>query len=215
MAAPLNLADIRQVYQKQSLLEGTVDSNPLDQFKHWWDEVIQSGIDEPNAMNLSTCSIEGRPSSRIVLLKEVNENGFIFFTNYNSRKGKEMEQNNFVSILFFWKELERQVRVEGKVEKIPTKKSDEYFASRPRESQVGAWSSPQSEVIESRSILEKNEKQYSDQFQNKNIERPQHWGGYLVIPRLIEFWQGRPGRLHDRLRYSLSEKQWVIERLAP
>lgn len=215
MDAPLNLADIRQVYQKQSLLEGTIDSNPLDQFKRWWDEVIQCGVDEPNAMNLSTCSIEGKPSSRIVLLKEVNENGFIFFTNYSSRKGKEMEQNNFVSILFFWKELERQVRVEGKVEKISTKKSDEYFASRPRESQVGAWSSPQSEVIESRDILEKNEKYYVDQFQNQNIERPQHWGGYSVIPQQIEFWQGRPGRLHDRLRYSLRERLWVIERLAP
>lgn len=215
MDAPLILSDIRKVYQKQSLLEGSVDSNPLDQFKVWWGEVIQSGIDEPNAMNLSTCSIEGKPSSRIVLLKEVNENGFIFFTNYNSRKGKEMEQNNFVSILFFWKELERQVRVEGKVEKIPAGKSDAYFASRPRESQVGAWSSPQSTVIEDRSVLEKNEKQYADQFQNQNIERPQHWGGYLVIPQQIEFWQGRPGRLHDRLRYSLREKQWIIERLAP
>lgn len=215
MDAPLILAGIRQVYQKQSLLEESVDRNPLDQFKVWWDEVIQSGIDEPNAMNLSTCSYEGQPSSRIVLLKEVNENGFIFFTNYNSRKGKEMEQNNFVSILFFWKELERQVRIEGKVEKIPAAKSDEYFASRPRESQIGAWSSPQSTVIEDRSILEKNEKQYADQFQNQNIERPQHWGGYLVIPQQIEFWQGRPGRLHDRLRYSLREKLWVIERLAP
>ena len=215
MDAPLILADIRKVYQKQSLLEGSVDRNPLDQFKVWWDEVIQSGIDEPNAMNLSTCSIEGKPSSRIVLLKEVNENGFVFFTNYNSRKGKEMEQNNFVSVLFFWKELERQVRVEGKVAKIPAEKSDEYFASRPRESQIGAWSSPQSTVIDDRSILEKNEKQYADQFQNQNIERPQHWGGYLVIPQQIEFWQGRPGRLHDRLRYSLRENQWIIERLAP
>ena len=215
MDAPLILSDIRKVYQKQSLLEGSVDSNPLDQFKVWWDEVIQSGIDEPNAMNLSTCSIEGKPSSRIVLLKEVNENGFVFFTNYNSRKGKEMEQNNFVSVLFFWKELERQVRVEGKVAKIPAEKSDEYFASRPRESQIGAWSSPQSTVIEDRSILESNEKQYADRFQNQTIERPQHWGGYLVIPHQVEFWQGRPGRLHDRLRYSMKEKLWIIERLAP
>ncbi len=215
MQASLNLSDLRKVYQKQSLLEETVDNNPLDQFKVWWDEVIKSGIDEPNAMNLSTCSTDGKPSSRIVLLKEVNEKGFIFFTNYDSRKGKEMRQNNFVSILFFWKELERQVRIEGKVEQIPAAKSDEYFASRPRESQVGAWSSPQSEVIESRSVLEKNEKQYADRFQDQNIERPKHWGGYLVIPHQIEFWQGRPGRLHDRLRYSLREKQWVIERLAP
>ncbi len=214
MDAPLNLAGLRQVYQKQSLLEGTVESNPLDQFKVWWNEVMQSSIDEPNAMNLSTCS-EGKPSSRIVLLKEVNEKGFVFFTNYNSRKGKDIEKNNFVSILFFWKELERQVRVEGKAEKISTGKSDAYFASRPRESQVGAWSSPQSTVIHDRSILEKNEELYSEQFQNKNIERPQHWGGYLVIPQQIEFWQGRPGRLHDRLRYSLQGEQWIIERLAP
>ena len=215
MSAQLDLGRLRQVYQKQSLLEGSVDSNPINQFHNWWQEVIDSKIEEPNAMMLSTCNNEGKPSSRIVLLKEVNENGFVFFTNYQSRKGKEMDQNNFVSILFFWKELERQVRVEGKVVKIPTEKSDKYFASRPRESQVGAWSSPQSEVIESRSVLEKNEKQYSDQFQNQNIERPQHWGGYLVIPQQMEFWQGRPGRLHDRLRYSLREKQWVIERLAP
>ena len=215
MDAPLNLAGIRKVYQKQSLLEESVDSNPLDQFRKWWEEVIQSGIDEPNAMNLSTCSKECKPSSRIVLLKEVNENGFVFFTNYDSHKGREMEQNNFVSILFFWKELERQVRVEGKVEKLHADKSDAYFASRPRESQLGAWSSPQSTVIESRSILEKNEQKYSDLFENKIIERPPHWGGYLVIPNKVEFWQGRPGRLHDRLCYSITAQGWIIQRLAP
>lgn len=215
MATRLNLADIRKVYKKQSLMEDSVTVNPLDQFKKWWGEVMKSGIDEPNAMSLSTCSAENRPSSRIVLLKEVNESGFVFFTNYDSRKGREMEQNNFVSILFFWKELERQVRVEGEVKKLPAGKSDEYFATRPRESQLGAWSSPQSEVIDNRNILEQNETKYDNLFQNKIIERPPHWGGYLVVPNKIEFWQGRPGRLHDRLCYFLREKEWILQRLAP
>ncbi|MEO8112689.1 MAG: pyridoxamine 5'-phosphate oxidase, partial [Ginsengibacter sp.] len=167
-------------------------------------------------MTLATCDSSGKPSARIVLLKGLHENGFLFFTNYDSRKGKEIENNPFACLVFLWKEIERQVRIEGTVEKIDEAESDAYFNNRPRESRIGAWSSHQSSPIESREILEKNYEKYSNQFNTGDIPRPKNWGGYIVHPNLIEFWQGRQGRLHDRLQYTLDvEKIWKIERLSP
>jgi pyridoxamine 5'-phosphate oxidase len=211
-----SIAAIRKIYQLQSLLEKEVDANPLKQFETWWQQAIESKIEEPNAMTLATCTASGKPSARIVLLKGITENGFIFFTNYTSRKGKEIEENPFVSLLFFWKEMERQVRIEGSIKKVSAAESDDYFCSRPRASRIGAWCSPQSTVIENREFLQNNVEKYNTQFGSENIPRPDFWGGYLVEPNRIEFWQGRPGRLHDRLQYSLTEnKLWNIERLAP
>lgn len=211
-----SIASIRKVYQLQSLLEEEVDNNPIRQFEAWWQQAIESKLEEPNAMVLSTATLSGVPSSRVVLLKGVYEEGFVFFTNYNSRKGKEIFTNPFVSVLFFWKELERQVRIEGKISKISEKESDEYFYSRPRESRIGAWSSPQSTLIENRQFLQENVNRFNAQFGDNEIPRPEHWGGYIVRPYRMEFWQGRPGRLHDRLQYSLNEnKLWDLGRLAP
>jgi len=211
-----SISDIRKVYQLKSLLEKDVDPNPIKQFQIWWQEAIESKIEEPNAMTLATCGSSGKPSARIVLLKGIHENGFIFFTNYLSRKGEEIQQNPFVSLLFFWKELERQIRIEGKIKKVSKEESDQYFFSRPRESRIGAWSSPQSQVIENREYLQKNVEKYNAQFDHQNIPRPDYWGGYVVEPYRIEFWQGGPGRVHDRLEYVLTENNfWNIERLAP
>lgn len=211
-----SIAAIRKVYQLESLLEKDLDPSPITQFANWWQHALESKIEEPNAMTLATCSASGRPSARIVLLKGLENNCFVFFTNYLSRKGTEINDNPFVSLLFFWKELERQVRIEGKITRVPAKESDEYFSSRPKESRIGAWSSPQSRVIESREILQKNVEKYNAKFAEGIIPRPEFWGGYQVQPDLIEFWQGRPGRLHDRLRYALAENNtWKIERLAP
>lgn len=211
-----DIADIRKDYKLKSLQKDDIDNDPLVQFHKWWKEAIKAEIPEPNAMTLATCDNQGRPSARIVLLKDVHENGFVFFTNYESKKGKQMEINANVALVFLWKELERQVRIEGFVTKISVKESDEYFATRPAKSRIGAWSSPQSEVIESREILEKNVEYYNNKFGNENIPRPDNWGGYIVYPRQIEFWQGRRSRLHDRLQYTISDKkEWTIERLAP
>lgn len=211
-----SIANIRKVYQLQSLLEKDVDADPIKQFENWWQHAIETKVEEANAMTLATCSAAGNPSARIVLLKAIKENGFVFFTNYQSRKGKEIEENAFVALVFFWKELERQVRIEGRIKKISDEESDEYFALRPRESQIGAWSSPQSSIIENAEFLQKNVAKFNDQFQTRNIPRPHFWGGYIVEPNSMEFWQGRPGRLHDRLQYSLSgNKSWIINRLAP
>jgi pyridoxamine 5'-phosphate oxidase len=192
-----------------------VNENPLKQFEIWWQQAIDSNIDEPNAMTLATSTLSGKPSARTVLLKGIKENGFIFFTNYASRKGKELEENPFASLLFFWRELERQVRIEGRIEKISESESDEYFFQRPLESRIGAWSSPQSQVIENREVLQKNFEKFLSVFVDQNIPRPDFWGGYIVIPERIEFWQGRPGRLHDRLVYTYENNLWKIERLAP
>ncbi|MEO7307267.1 MAG: pyridoxamine 5'-phosphate oxidase [Ferruginibacter sp.] len=210
------IADIRKDYQKQSLLETDVAGDPFVQFGAWWDDAEKSELDEINAMTLATASKTGMPSARIVLLKSVSETGFVFFTNYNSAKGKELEENPYASLVFFWAALERQVRISGKVEKVSATESDEYFNSRPEGSRIGAWASPQSSIISSREIIEKNIAEYVEQFADGAITRPPHWGGYIVIPSVIEFWQGRPNRLHDRIQYTkLKEGGWKRERLAP
>lgn len=210
------MAGIRKVYKLKSLQEQDVNKDPIKQFEKWWQEAIDSKIEEPNAMTLATCDGKGKPSARIVLLKGIHKNDFVFFTNYESHKSKEIRNNPFVALVFFWKELERQIRIEGKVKKISKKESDDYFSQRPRESQLGAWSSPQSSVIKNAGFLQENFKKYNDQFGSKKIPRPNFWGGFVVEPCLIEFWQGRPGRLHDRIQYSLNKNNnWEFQRLAP
>lgn len=211
-----NIADIRKDYRLHSLSENEVDANPFRQFDTWWQQAINSDIDEVNAMTLATASAEGIPSARIVLLKSYDDRGFVFFGNYKSYKGMNMDENPRACLVFFWKELERQVRITGLVEKVSVAESDEYYNSRPEGSRIGAWASPQSTVITSRDWLEGQLNQYTKEFLSKPIVRPPHWGGYRVKPITIEFWQGRPDRLHDRLQYSLQENGgWMIERLAP
>jgi pyridoxamine 5'-phosphate oxidase len=212
-----NIADIRKNYSSKSLLESDVAPDPIRQFERWWDDVQVAKIDEANAMTLATASPDGFPSARIVLLKGFNDNGFVFFTNYKSFKGTQLEENPKACLVFFWKELERQVRITGIVQKESTGASDAYFKSRPFESQVGAWASPQSQVIEDRDWLQHNYDNLLHENNNNNVlERPPHWGGYIVKPVIFEFWQGRPGRLHDRIQYTLDENgEWKIERLAP
>jgi len=210
------IADIRKDYKQQTLSRNDIANNPFAQFDKWWADAIASEIDEVNAMTLATVGNNGRPSARIVLLKGYDDNGFVFFTNYNSHKGLQIEQNPFVGLCFFWKELERQVRIEGIIEKVSAETSDEYFNSRPVGSRIGAWASPQSKVISSRDEIETNVKKLEEKYTNSNIERPPHWGGYIVKPVLVEFWQGRPSRLHDRIQYTKAEDgAWNIERLAP
>lgn len=215
MAIHASIADIRKTYQKKTLDEKDVAGDPLDQFKIWWAEAVAANADEVNAMTLATATREGRPSARTVLLKGIHENGFVFFTNYESRKGHEIMNNPHVALLFFWKELERQVRIEGSIQKIDARESEAYFQSRPFESRIGAWTSPQSQVIPGRSFLEEKQKAVELKFENKKIPRPEHWGGYIVTPDTVEFWQGRPGRLHDRILYTPDGKGWRKERLAP
>ncbi len=212
-----SIADIRKDYSLLSLDENEVSSNPFDQFTKWWDEAIIAEIDEVNAMALATAGIDAKPTARIVLLKGYTNEGFIFFTNYNSAKGQEIATNHHVALLFFWKELERQIRIEGAIEKISSEDSDTYFNSRPGGSKIGAWASPQSQVIPNRSLLEKNIEDLTEKYPDENlVPRPDNWGGYIVKPNLIEFWQGRSSRLHDRLQYSLIENgEWKRERLAP
>lgn len=221
------IADIRKDYKLASLEEVDVASNPIDQFTRWWNEAVASQIDEVNAMTLATVNAAGVPAARIVLLKGYNPEGFIFFTNYESDKGKNLAQNPNAALVFFWKELERQIRIEGTVQKVSAEESDRYFNSRPASSRIGAWASPQSAVIENRLVIEQNVEHYTSIFANDSIERPDHWGGYIVKPTSIEFWQGRSSRLHDRIRYKLetsgynaatdtrTDANWKIERLAP
>ncbi len=210
------IADIRKEYMLETLNESGVQNNPITQFDLWWQEAVMSAIEEVNAMTLATATREGKPSARIVLLKDYDEKGFVFFTNYESHKGKDLADNPQATIVFFWKELERQVRIEGIVEKVSSEESDTYFFSRPTGSQVGAWASPQSSLIVDRSVIEENVIRYTEQFEVESITRPPHWGGYRLKPQLIEFWQGRKSRLHDRLQYTLQQNgTWKIERLAP
>ena len=210
-----NIADIRKDYKMQTLLETEVAADPIVQFDKWWDDAIKSQLDEVNAMTLATADANAVPAARIVLLKGYDKNGFVFFTNYQSNKGNQMAQNPHVCLIFFWAALERQVRINGTVEKISAAESDAYFLSRPAGSRIGAWASPQSTVIAKREVIEDRSKQFEEQFSDGNIPRPPHWGGYIVKPGQIEFWQGRPSRLHDRIQYSLHNGNWSIERLAP
>lgn len=211
-----SIADIRKEYKLQSLSEDQAAKDPFTQFSKWWKEALDAGADEVNAMTLATASADAMPDARIVLLKGFDDRGFTFFTNYDSSKGEQLLENPRAALVFFWKELERQVRISGLVVQVTFQESDDYFNSRPEGSRIGAWTSPQSQVIESREWLEEKEKQFKEEFSGGEIRRPPHWGGYRVRPTRIEFWQGRPGRLHDRLLYSLQEKgDWKIQRLAP
>lgn len=211
-----SIADIRKEYKLHALTEKDVKNSPVDQFSDWWGEAVRAEIDEVNAFTLATASAEGVPSARIVLLKGFDERGFVFFTNYNSYKGKDINENPRACLVFFWRELERQIRITGLVQKINTAESDEYFNSRPEGSRIGAWASPQSEIISSRDWLEENERIYRKAAETNPLTRPPHWGGYRVKPVTIEFWQGRSNRLHDRIQYSLQDSgSWKIERLAP
>jgi pyridoxamine 5'-phosphate oxidase len=213
MSSPV---DLRKEYRLHGLHRKDAAENAMQQFERWWQDAIESGLEEPNAMTLATASADGLPAARIVLLKGFNPEGFQFYTNYESFKGKQLLENPRACLVFFWKELERQVRITGLVEKLSREDSDTYFNSRPEGSRIGAWASPQSEVIESSEWLTKKVSQFEKSFAEKNIPRPPQWGGYLVRPVTIEFWQGRPNRLHDRLLYSLQESgHWLIERLAP
>jgi len=211
----LSIADIRKDYRLKSLLEEDVLKNPIDQFTNWWSEAVNSKIEEVNAMTLATSSPSGIPSARIVLLKGLSAEGFIFFTNYESNKGKELAANPQAALVFFWKELERQVRIEGLVAKLGEADSEAYFATRPVASKIGAWASPQSRPIEGRSVLEGNVVKYENLFGKETIPKPPYWGGYLLRASKIEFWQGRRSRLHDRILYTKQDETWNIERLAP
>jgi pyridoxamine 5'-phosphate oxidase len=211
-----NIADIRKDYQLQSLSEADVAVSPVAQFGKWWDDAVKSKIDEVNAMTLATVNEAGVPSARIVLLKGYDENGFIFFTNYNSNKGSELEKNPNACLVFFWKELERQVRITGIAEKISTEDSIAYFNSRPDGSKIGAWASPQSLAVAGKAWLKETFDFYRERFKHGEIPKPPHWGGYRVKPVKVEFWQGRPSRMHDRIQYTLqADGNWGIERLAP
>lgn len=212
----INIKDLRQDYRSAFLLEKDVENNPFKQFEKWFSEAVKAQVLEPNAMTLATATKEGVPSARVVLLKEFDDEGFIFFTNYNSSKGKQIENNPKAALTFFWVDLERQVRIEGDITKISIQESEEYFHSRPKGSQIGAIVSPQSEVIPNREFLESNVVILTETYLDKEITKPEHWGGYKVIPHKIEFWQGRSNRLHDRILFSLiTEGSWKIERLAP
>lgn len=210
----MNLAALRENYQKGELLESKVHPNPLEQFKIWFKEAQNAELPEPNAMFLSTLGKDMRPSGRIVLLKYVDR-GFSFFTNYFSRKGQDMAHHDKASITFFWPELERQIRIEGHVEKVDEKLSTEYFQSRPRASQIGAWVSEQSAKIPNREFLEERYSALEKQYEGQDIPKPAHWGGYELIPDYMEFWQGRPSRLHDRVVYELQDGNWERYRIAP
>lgn len=211
-----DIASLRQEYSKASLDVKSVSQDPISQFTKWFEEAVTAKIPEPNAMNLATVNENGRPASRIVLLKGVEDYKFVFYTNYQSRKGKELDSNPACSLTFFWPELERQVRIEGVAARVDEKRSEKYFQSRPRGSQVGAWASPQSTLISDRALLEERAKQIEEKFKEQEVlPKPNQWGGYEVDPLMIEFWQGRPSRLHDRILYTRDESGWKINRLAP
>jgi pyridoxamine 5'-phosphate oxidase len=212
----VNIADIRKEYKQKTLLESDVVPNPMEQFHIWFQQATNSDILEVNAMTIATCSSTGIPSARTVLIKGITEQGFIFYTNYDSQKGMELTENPKAALLFFWKELERQIRITGIVKKISEADSDSYFKSRPLSSQIGAIISPQSHVIANREWLENKEKEITATTTIDTIKRPRNWGGYVVQPVSFEFWQGRPSRLHDRIAYQLQQDAtWKIERLAP
>jgi pyridoxamine 5'-phosphate oxidase len=210
------LESLRSNYALSGLQETDLLDTPFQQFQLWLKQAIAAELPEPNAMTLATLSEEGKPIARMVLLKGLDEKGFVFYTNYDSAKGKQLTETDSAALVFWWAGLERQVRVEGMVEKVSSEESDAYFQSRPKASQLGAWASPQSQVIENRDVLEKRLAQLEEKYATEKVPRPPHWGGFRVIPTAIEFWQGRPSRLHDRIRYEFDEKgDWFYQRLAP
>jgi pyridoxamine 5'-phosphate oxidase len=209
------IASLRKEYSLQALDESSVDPDPFVQFERWFQETVNAQLPEPNAVVLATVSEDGRPSARVVLLKGFDHRGFVFFTNYESRKGIELLNNPHAALLFYWAELERQVRIEGEAERASPEESEEYFRSRPTDSQLGAWASRQSSVLPNRSALEQAVAGLKARFRNQDVPRPPFWGGFRLHPQMIEFWQGRPNRLHDRLRYARADGAWRIERLSP
>lgn len=211
----MTLAELRKDYARGSLDESTVDPDPIRQFHLWFQQALDARLPEPNTMTLATADAHGQPSARILLIKGVDERGFVFYTNYESRKGRDLAANPQASLLFYWIELERQVRVEGRVERTSDEESDAYFASRPLGSRIGAWASEQSREIPGRALLDAQEKAFAERF-GAHPPRPPHWGGYRLVPGTIEFWQGRPSRLHDRILYSReTDGRWRIARLSP
>jgi pyridoxamine 5'-phosphate oxidase len=211
----MSIADLRKDYTQATLDEADALANPFDFFKLWFEQALNADLPEPNAMTLATVNAKGRPSARIVLIKGLDARGITFFTNYESRKGQELAQNPHAALLFHWTELERQVRIEGRVEKCSPEESDAYYLSRPAGSRLGAWASPQSQVIDSREVLEARVRQAQEDQQGDPQTRPPFWGGYRLVPDFFEFWQGRPSRLHDRLAYTLQGDSWAMSRLAP
>jgi pyridoxamine 5'-phosphate oxidase len=212
----MSIADLRRDYSQPPLLESDVDADPFRQFRAWLEEALAGGLPEPNAMILATVSADGQPSARTVLLRGFDDAGFVFYTNYDSRKGRELAENPRAALVFYWPELQRQVRVEGPVEFVAPEQSDHYFRTRPRDSQLGAWASPQSAVLANRGVLEERFQEVEKLYEGRDVPRPPNWGGYRVRPAVLEFWQGRPGRLHDRLCYRrLPSGSWQIERLSP
>jgi pyridoxamine 5'-phosphate oxidase len=208
--------ELRKEYSRASLDISDVDKDPIGQFDKWFKEALAAGVPEPNAFTLSTISEGGRPSARIVLLKGLDQRQFVFYTNYQSQKGQELESNPACALTFFWPELERQVRIEGIATRVQESTSEQYFQSRPRASQVGAWASPQSSIIASRDILEAREREIEKKFEGLNLlPKPKQWGGFAITPIEIEFWQGRASRLHDRVVYYLTDEKWIVHRLAP
>jgi pyridoxamine 5'-phosphate oxidase len=210
-----SISDIRREYTLRSLNEAELEKNPIVLFEQWLAEAIDAQCNEPTAMTLATSTFDGKPTARVVLLKELSEDGFTFFTNYESKKGRQILQNPYGALVFYWSELERQVRVEGVLKKTSEKQSDRYFSTRPEKSKIGAWASPQSQVIPSRKYLESLKSDFQEEFSGKPISRPPNWGGYTLIPSVFEFWQGRPNRLHDRIQFSFLNDNWEKERLAP
>jgi pyridoxamine 5'-phosphate oxidase len=210
-----HVARLRKEYTRAGLKEPDSDPNPIEQFRRWFGEALAADLHEPNAMTLATATPDGRPSARIVLLKGFNEHGFVFYTNYGGRKSSELEANPHCALVFYWGELERQVRVEGQVRRVPDEESDAYFEVRPRGSQLGAWASRQSRPIEDRDTLEERLREVEAEYEGRKVPRPTFWGGYRVEPETIEFWQGREDRLHDRLLYSRVGAAWKLERLQP
>ncbi len=211
----MKVSDLRKNYTQAGLLETDIVANPIEQFSLWFEQAVAANLLEPNAMTVATVTAEGKPSARIVLLKQFDERGFVFYTNYNSQKGLELQACPHAALVFLWGDLERQVRIEGKIELVAELEATEYFHSRPASSQLGAWASEQSSIIPDRSVLETRLQALETEYHDREIPKPPHWGGVRVIPQEIEFWQGRPSRLHDRLRYQLVAGKWQIDRLAP
>ena len=212
---PRDVAGLRKEYTRAGLAESDVAPDPVEQFRRWFDETLAAGLHEPNAMTVATATADGRPSARVVLLKGFDERGFVFYTNYDGRKGRELDENPRAALLFYWGELERQVRVEGAVSRVSEGESDAYYASRPRGSRLGAWASEQSRVVEGREVLEGRIGDLEAEYEGREVPRPPFWGGYRIGPEVVEFWQGRENRLHDRIVYRREGAGWEIRRLQP